>query len=779
MPVAVPLVVAGATYTGASVAIGTAIVGATVSATVATAVGAAVVGTVAGLATGQDVGEALKTGVMSGITAGIGQTVGAVIAPGTPQLAQQIVGGAFTGAAAYSIAGADPLKGAVAGAIGSVTSTTYAPTVGRALGATTDVAAKTIGNAVINAGLSGVQAAVTGGNIEKSMLTGAVAGATMVNAKDITETILGANAVNTITKNTNLSAPDVHNIFANSLVTSVVAGANDQDMFKAFTNSVISSGISSSVANAMETSFRNSFDNPEDLAGILATVRGISNVGVSAALYGDDVKLALEQSMPGIVLSSFQAYEQTKAEREKQQKDRLSAEDQELLNLIQEVAQRQDITDQERSTQLAGLQAPSFIDLIDRQNEKLAGGPQFSTEDNTYTQPVIGTLPDGRQYTYKIVIDLETGDRYYEYSTQIPSQKETELETYVITSSRNKPNFQSLYTKSGVGGDGDFTEDTDIFTPIVIPEKSSSGSRASTLAEREAQLIAFIEQELQQQMREEQLAGLSEAERLAITQGRNERIEQARQLRTEREQAQYEREQEEFEKALEELEDEIAKAKSDEEKAQARQTFTTQQRQRLRETGRLTSGLQAQIDAELGNLLDQYEDAQRRSGRAATQKEGLAAPQQPRDTGRDISDQDVIDLLGLDRGTAGRYGFFGDIGGVAGGTGPGSAVGGDGTVAAGEDTEPGLGEEGVEPGAGEEGIGEEGAVDERTRLRPIVIYDQRTGAPRATAGIPERVTAQAVEGILGEKEPLFGGDEDDQRAVWNRRSLRLRKALGL
>jgi hypothetical protein len=42
-----------------------------------------------------------------------------------------------------------------------------------------------------------------------------------------------------------------------------------------------------------------------------------------------------------------------------------------------------------------------------------------------------------------------------------------------------------------------------------------------------------------------------------------------------------------------------------------------------------------------------------------------------------------------------------------------------------------------------------------------------------------RVTGEALAGILGEKEPLFGGDEDEQQAVWNRRSLRLRKALGL
>jgi hypothetical protein len=188
--------------------------------------------------------------------------------------------------------------------------------------------------------------------------------------------------------------------------------------------------------------------------------------------------------------------------------------------------------------------------------------------------------------------------------------------------------------------------------------------------------------------------------------------------------------------------------------------------------------LQAQIDAELGNLLDQYEDAQRRASSAATQKEGLVAPQQPGDAGRGISDQDVIDLLGLDRGTAERYGFFGDTEGVAGGFGPGAGLEGEAGGSGVEGDGPGSGEEGVGPGAGEEGFGPGGDVEDVvTRLRPTVIY--KPMQERGTQGIPQRVTAESVAGILGDKEPLFGGDDDEQRAIWNRRSLRLRKALGL
>jgi hypothetical protein len=1287
MPFAVPLLVGAAVYTKAAAAIGTAILGTTVSSAIATAVGAGVVGTAAGLATGQKFEDALKTGVISGLTAGIGGTIGAAIAPGSSAVAQSIIGGSITGAAAFSIAGGDPLKGAIAGAIGSVTSTSYAPTVGKFLGATTDAAAKTIGNAAINAGLSGVQAAVTGGNIQKSMLTGAVAGALIVNAKDFTESVLGAETVKGVENLTNLKESDVHNLFTNAVLSGVVAGANNQDVFKAFSNNLISAGLSQSLANAMEVSFRDAFvGREEDLAGIISTVSGISRTAINAELYGEDVEKALENAMPGIILSSFQAYETTRTARE--ERERLKAEEQkkleDQLKQINELAefqneivenvksleeQRNNLITQfnteydkyktlvdkeiqlrssagkaqayaqqtgdyselnfynlERDNVIAKANAiiPTLESLntefqnVEKQindqvalfegnktrletlsttfNESLArfgGLEQFSGQvvqtpeqrasqkvsplqfqdlsvllagpvspeilSQLQSMPLVGELivgeefiddpdpdiggrvvrtvqgikNDGTAYSYEIttfedgnvlysfiqnkdvlitgtrpelknapvgtgdvfrgqepfVIEIfGTGDAGVGQPGQLPLTGLIDLRTAI---SNLLPTGQVVFSKSSgvvgrpsekastgftfIGKDGsgrdrfqigdvNFTvisldgknvlanDQFDVFlepvvnpvtkkpelqptpesepfnppqqepaptpeptptpvqktTPVAPREEGQTGVEGATgvaggapsgpsqpapslapapgqvvqpqtpipeapaptseqarraaeeermreemarqqaeaaaaqqarleqerlateeaarvakteaerkAAEAEAKRIAeeqariaeqeriareeaerarkaaekleadvrssksaveqvistvtpsdfqipepvasldqtsykfgtedlgrFSEQQTAYQdtakqiqneidnlvsvkdqvslifdsfdpavkerlrpefdarvkdldsqinnlvsqknqasnLAEQTIKEMQEAERFLeqIRQERTGKVETARGVRTEREQAQYEREQAQFEKDLKNLEAAIAKARSDEEKAQARQLFSTQQRERLRETGRLTGGLQAQINAELGNLLDQYEDAQRRAGRAVTQKEGLVAPQQPGDAGRGISDQDVIDLLGLDRGTAERYGFFGDTDGVAGGLGPGAGVEGGGVGAGVEGAGPGAAEEGVGPGAGEEGFGPGGgAEDVITRLRPIVIYDQKTGQPRATQGIPQRVTAQSVEGILGDKEPLFGGDDDEQRAIWNRRSLRLRKALGL
>jgi hypothetical protein len=79
--------------------------------------------------------------------------------------------------------------------------------------------------------------------------------------------------------------------------------------------------------------------------------------------------------------------------------------------------------------------------------------------------------------------------------------------------------------------------------------------------------------------------------------------------------------------------------------------------------------------------------------------------------------------------------------------------------------------------------GETGVAREPTDLSSIqlrVVREPMAATQRGeTPGISPRVTGEAGASILGEKEPLFGGDEDEQRAVWNRRSLRLRRALGL
>lgn len=55
----------------------------------------------------------------------------------------------------------------------------------------------------------------------------------------------------------------------------------------------------------------------------------------------------------------------------------------------------------------------------------------------------------------------------------------------------------------------------------------------------------------------------------------------------------------------------------------------------------------------------------------------------------------------------------------------------------------------------------------------------RTGTPYQSSISARVVGSSPTAAIVGDKEPIFGGDEGVQSEAWNTRSLRLRKALGL
>lgn len=60
-------------------------------------------------------------------------------------------------------------------------------------------------------------------------------------------------------------------------------------------------------------------------------------------------------------------------------------------------------------------------------------------------------------------------------------------------------------------------------------------------------------------------------------------------------------------------------------------------------------------------------------------------------------------------------------------------------------------------------------------VRIARVAGRRT-APMSVS--PRAVGTSPTAAIVGQKEPVFGGEEDAQQDVWNTRSLRLRKALG-
>ena len=145
----------------------------------------------------------------------------------------------------------------------------------------------------------------------------------------------------------------------------------------------------------------------------------------------------------------------------------------------------------------------------------------------------------------------------------------------------------------------------------------------------------------------------------------------------------------------------------------------------------------------------------------------------------EITDQDIINII-----------TGGDTGVGGGGEDTTPAGGGEDEVAP---TIPGGDDEAIldlirdleqEEGMEEIPLEPETPVEEvtppTTGTRPVVtVVPRQRGFQRPGEAAPYRVTGQDESGILGRKQPLFGGDEDLQRAEWNRRSLRLKRLLGL
>jgi hypothetical protein len=716
MPAAV---VVAATVTGASAAIGTAVVGAittaTISTAVATAVGSGIIAGTITAAQGGSTSDVLKSAVIAGTVSYVGGQASSQIsgtvseATGLSTQASNVVAGATVGAGISSLAGGDPLAGAIAGTVGAIGSTTYATEIGTVLGAE-GAAAPIVGNAVINAGLSGIAAAATGGNVEKSMLAGAVRGAAMVGANEFAEAVLGNENIADIASATGLSKPQVESIFTTSVANGIAAEITDQgELLEVMKNSLISQGIGAKSVNLIDKSFKETLDNnPEIRAGVLTATNGIAQTATNAALQGIDVELALETTAPGIILSSVQSY-QAEADRQdalaaQREKDIVASQQEQpplqVAGPLPETASPVEAALQQaidRGERIIGqdsyIDPESGVRVVTYKVEGYSRGDINSLNPNEIYDPSLF-------YEYTVSYDPELGVDY-----QWGGQQANDL---VAISSKSPPVFNE-----GAGG---LVKTSQATESIATPPTTAAAAGLSPEL-RQATTNFLIQNEL---------------------------------TRLENELAQLSREREAF--------------------AGARGQF-----ERISElpTGTIDRELQDQLEQELADLEERATAAETRAAEVERERgliEGIGQRE-----GEGLSDQNLLTFLET-----------GEVPGTLRGERPEGEEGAPEGTPEGEGTEPGAAGEGEE-GAGEGGAGEGGEEEGvggtgelRTPLSPSLIFDRETGGRPTTTPFGSRVTGEALASILGEKEPLFGGDDDEQRAVWNRRSLKLlSRALGL
>jgi len=185
-------------------------------------------------------------------------------------------------------------------AMGATADEAAATVAGVAAGtATATAGAATVGAALVGSATSATLAAISGGDVTKSAIAGAISGGTTANASDIANALTN-NSVNAIASSTGLTAAQVSNTITNAVTTGVVTAAvTGGDVATAVASSLASSGVSAEVQNTIN-------NNLPDMSGTAKLVGNVAGVATKAAVSGTDVGTAIQSSIPQIIGGQLQ-----------------------------------------------------------------------------------------------------------------------------------------------------------------------------------------------------------------------------------------------------------------------------------------------------------------------------------------------------------------------------------------------------------------------------------------------------------------------------------------
>jgi hypothetical protein len=189
--------------------------------------------------------------------------------------------------------------GIISGGVGSLvtgaaSTTAVATSIGNSLGVT-GAGATTVGAAVLGSASSSVLAAVTGGDVVKSAITGAITSGAGANASDIGTSIAGgADNVKAIADALDLTTKQVTTAISNAVTSGVVSAV--------VTNTDVTTAVTSTLASSVVGSYTdNLVANIPDLKDSATLISNVAKVATKAAVSGTDVGDALVNSIPSII----------------------------------------------------------------------------------------------------------------------------------------------------------------------------------------------------------------------------------------------------------------------------------------------------------------------------------------------------------------------------------------------------------------------------------------------------------------------------------------------
>lgn len=176
-----------------------------------------------------------------------------------------------------------------------------------AVGGVSATIAPMITSSLINMGVSGLHAAVTGQDVGDALKTGAIVGVGNAISVKVIDDLFGQDNIRTIARSLNLTPSQVRAIGIGSLSNAIAGEATGKDDFlKSLTTNLVSGGISTSAANKM-VSFLGDKVSPGTRSFIANATKGAADISVRAALNNKNVEETLKQYTPNIIAGSISA----------------------------------------------------------------------------------------------------------------------------------------------------------------------------------------------------------------------------------------------------------------------------------------------------------------------------------------------------------------------------------------------------------------------------------------------------------------------------------------
>lgn len=164
--------------------------------------------------------------------------------------------------------------------------------------------AQVMSSAIISAGFNGTIAALTGQDVEKAVIAGALTGGIQAGIPAVAKELFKGVDVSGVAKTLNMTEKQFQNVLVSSVGNAAVASAvYGRDFFETFSQTLVTSGLSQAAANEVKDQFASTAD-PKKVQQAVNLTRATVSAGARSAIRGTNFDMELQKSFAGLINTS-------------------------------------------------------------------------------------------------------------------------------------------------------------------------------------------------------------------------------------------------------------------------------------------------------------------------------------------------------------------------------------------------------------------------------------------------------------------------------------------